>query len=206
MRGTAGTTSGRLTTSLLPSGRTPGLSGRPTTTVIWRGTRSKRSLAALDTARPSRPAISAAHRPARQVNNPRSGATRGSCSVNKPAPQALPGHSRRCFRHPNRTRRPNTGRPAGSTSLSPFGSHPPPQPGHNGDTGGGRTPGRGAAGGPHRDGLVHIPQSGHHLTHALMLTLHPGSSFTREAFTAPDYGRPHPPPPGSPPPPPPPGR
>ena len=42
--GTAGTTSGRLTTAFRPSGRTPGLSGRPTGTAAWRGARSKRTV------------------------------------------------------------------------------------------------------------------------------------------------------------------
>ena len=110
--------------------------------------------------------------------------------MNEPDPQALPGHSRRCFRHPNRTRRPNTGRPAGSTSLSPFGSHPPPQPGHNGDTGGGRTPGRGAAGGPHRGGLVHIPNPAitSHMRlclHSTRVLIHSGSVYSVRLWRTP---------------------
>ena len=151
------------------------------------------SLATADTVRPSRPTISAAHRPARQVNNPRSGAIRGSCSVNEPAPQPRSGHSRRCFRHARRTRRPNAGRSTSSTSLSPFDHTRPPHPGHDGRdsptvrTSTSRAPSRGSL----TSSISTSPNPT--ITSHMRLCLHStGVLLSREVISASDYGGPHP--------------
>ncbi len=152
------------------------------------------SLATADTVRPSRPAISAAHRAARLVNNPRSGAIRGSCSVNEPAPQPLSGHSRRCFRQPSRTGRPNAGRPSRLYQPLALGPHLPPAPGarRTGTPDGADLHQQSPVQGFARLQYLHSPQSGHHLAYALILALHQGSSSLGKHFSASDYGGPHP--------------
>ena len=90
--------------------------------------------------------------------------------------------------------RPNAGRSTSSTSLSPFDHTRPPHPGHNrraAPTVRNSTSSAPSRGFAHLQ-YLHSPQSGHHLTHALMLALHQGYSFTRRVFTASDYGGPHP--------------
>ena len=84
------------------------------------------SSATADTLRHRPPTCQVAHRPARDVNEARCGATERSCSTKDPTPQDGSAHIQRCFRHHSRTGRPNTEKihqPHRPVTLRP---HPPP--------------------------------------------------------------------------------
>ena len=148
------------------------------------------SSATSETVRPRRPTWSVAHRPARDVNKPRSGATPASCSANDPTPHTGSGHIQRRFRHRSRTGRPNAGKSTTRTSRSPLDHTLPPHPSHTGR-------------GP-RDRIVTLnlplrssstptrstsprPTS---TSHIRLPSVSTGSSFSDVKCSTPDYGGP----------------
>ena len=84
-------------------------------------------LATSRTGRPRRPTCVVAHRAAREVNSPRSGAIAGSCSMNDLTPHTGSGHAQRRFRQCRRTGRPNAGKSTNTTLRSPLDHTDPPQ-------------------------------------------------------------------------------